>query len=600
MRGILIPMILQAGFILFAPALRAQEGLTASFTPAAIRLQESAELRFVIEQSGRIDRFTPPVLNQFHIISGPGTESGMEVVNGRSRRYTVVYYRLQPRRAGVITVGPALVQMGGRLFKSRPLTLRVSSPVAQSPASSASAAPEDADAGYNDYVLQPGENVQQKTARNLFVTVETDKTSCYVGEPLVATYKLYTRLKSESNIIRSPSFNGFSVVELQLPQSGNRYTVEQYRGRAFNVYTLRKVQLYPLQSGTAELEPVAVENRLQFIRGEYLRQPAADLLGTWIPGALPAGALLEEQVTVETKPITVTVKPLPENGRPASFTGAVGQFSLSALVLKDSLTTDETGTLKLLLTGAGNMQLIPPPEIRWPAGTEGYDPTVKEGYNRLSVPVSGSRIFDYPFNVNVPGRTVLPPVEFSYFDPARGSYQSLSTPALPLQVLPGRTAGPAAKATTHRGLPAWLWWLIPAMAAAALALYRWQRRRTVTEPAVIPEPPPLSRAALPLQGAEALLLHDNARLFYETLHRELYHFLGNRLGLMPEAVSKKTVAEALQRNGADPALRRELELLLDELALKVYSRAADTGSMQDDFVRAERLVRQLGTDPANR
>jgi hypothetical protein len=598
MRGTLLQSLRIVALLCCSQLLTAQVKLNASLTPGTIGREETTELRFVIEPAGRIDQFTPPALRSFDIISGPNTETGIETINGRSRTYVAVFYRLQPRVTGDIVIGSASVTVNGQLSKSAPVKLKVL-PGAAAPPNVQQPAEAYTETGYQDYLLQPGEDVRKKIDRNLFIQVEADKKSCFVGEPVVATYKLFTRLKSESNMVKNPSFNGFSVVELMAPQTGSNYQIEKLNGREYNVYILRKVQLYPLQAGLVILEPAAVENRIQFIRAEFLRQSATDLLSAWMPGALPAEAMLEQQVTVETKPLQVTVKPLPDEGRPASFSGAVGQFNLSALVEKDSLRAGDAGMLKLLLTGAGNMPLIPAPEFTWPAGVEGFEPTVKDGYNKLTVPVSGSRIFDYPFAADVPGRYMLPVVEFSYFDPSKARYETVNTRPIAIHIFQGKEKGKAAASPVLREKPVRGWWILAAVLFLLPVFYFLFRKKKVPVPVLTPAKPVssavpvLGQVQQPLLRSEALLMHNNPQLFYETLHRELYHFLAGRLGISPGLVSKKTVVQALNGAGLSPASQMELEVLLDQVDARAFAPFSDAGSMQDDFVRAQRLIRIL-------
>lgn len=598
MRVILLNCLLFPGLLLSSRMLPAQARLSASLTPSVIGRQESTELRFVIEQAVRVDQFTPPGLRAFDIISGPYTESGIETTNGQTRRYVAIFYRLQPRKAGDIVIGPAMARVNGATIKSQPIKLKVLSGAAAPSQAQPAAADPITDAAYDDYLLQPGEDLRKKIDRNLFIRVEADKTSCFVGEPVVATYKLYTRLKSESNIVKSPAFNGFSVVELQPPQSGMNYRIEKFNGRDYNVYTLRKVQLYPLQPGEVQLEPAAVENRLQFIRAEYLRQSAADLLSAWMPGALPAEAMVEEKITVETKPVQITVKPLPEAGRPASFTGAVGRFNLSALTEKDSLYTEDVGILKLLLTGEGNMLLVPAPEINWPAGISGFEPVVKDGCNKLTVPVSGSRLFDYSFSADQPGSFILPAVEFSFFDPARAAYETVTTQPLKVHILQRKEALPATAPVGSSTLFSWWWLLLPALLVPAVLLILVKKRKRTTavetvSPAATAPAPALVKQQPPFIRSEALLLHNNPQLFYQTLHMELNEFLSDRLQIAPAALSKKSITTALDEKGFSLAVRMELDALLDDISARVYSPLTDSGRMQDDFVRAGSIISTL-------
>jgi hypothetical protein len=191
------------------------------------------------------------------------------------------------------------------------------------------------------------------------VKAVVDKKSCYVGEPIVVTYKLYTRLKSESSLTKNPSFNGFSVVDLQLPDNIN-YTQEQLNGKAYNVYIIRKAQLYPLQPGTFSLESAEIENTVHLIKEAYInsRQRTADLADLFGEVQLPAEAFEDYKVVLKSEPIDILVKDLPTNNKPSSFRSAVGKFEISAALDKDSFSTDDAGKILLLIKGTGNLQLV--------------------------------------------------------------------------------------------------------------------------------------------------------------------------------------------------------------------------------------------------
>lgn len=152
----------------------------------------------------------------------------------------------------------------------------------------------------------------------MILKLETDKTSCFVGEPLVATYKLFTRLKSESKLTGNPSFNGFSVIDLTKPDASG-YTKQQLNGKEYNVYTIRKAQLYPLQDGNIELGSAELENNIQFIKEEYVDQRSNsvfDLFDDFAQATVPAEGIINQQVNLRSKPLMITVKPLPEVNKP--------------------------------------------------------------------------------------------------------------------------------------------------------------------------------------------------------------------------------------------------------------------------------------------
>lgn len=198
-----------------------------------------------------------------------------------------------------------------------------------------------------DFILKKGEDPQEKIHRNIRSTLEVDRKTCYVGEPVAATYKLYTRLKSESNMVKNPSFNGFSVIDLQQVDNTN-YQVEKKTGGNI-MYVIRKVQLYPLLPGELELGAAEIENNVRFIKAEFINQrpdiyneAMADFSDAMIP---PEGMELQ-RVTLQNKPVIISVKPLPETNKPAGFKGAVGNFTIETKrwVEKNNFSTDDGGS----------------------------------------------------------------------------------------------------------------------------------------------------------------------------------------------------------------------------------------------------------------
>ena len=467
---------------------------------------------------------------------------------------------------------------------------------------------------YNDFILKKGENAKDKIDKNLFIKVYTDKISCYVGEPVLATYKLYTRLHSTSNTIKTPSFTGFSVIDLVQPEWGTSHTIENLGGRDYYIYIIRKAQLYPSQPGAAELQAATVENKIRFVKGEYLTQTSGSDSPEFLPGTKKADAILDTTVIIESKPVSINVKPLPGNGKPVSFNGAVGNFMIDALVEKDSLTSDDAGRLRILLSGEGNITLVAAPEVPWPNGIEGFEPAVKDGLNKLSIPVSGSKIFDYSFTVAKEGDYTIAPVAFSFFDLTSGRYKTVSTKPVTVHIAKGTGKRPAIAVVDNRGrqerfadaIFTHRWMIIvPVALLIIICLLLWLRMDKKREQEkliaaalqkeeenIVEEKIPVN----PLAQSELLLFTNAPRQFYETLDKELHIFLANKLKLPAEAISKRTIAEALDKSGINIADSIAIQQLLDDIAMQLYTPFADENKMQDHYVEAMRLIKRVGAN----
>ncbi len=153
---------------------------------------------------------------------------------------------------------------------------------------------------------------------------------------------------------------------------------------------------------------------------------------------VPAEGLIEKNVTLKSEPEEITVKPLPSENKPANFRGAVGDFSISASLEKNKITTDDAGNLKLTISGKGNIQLINAPVINWPDGIDGYDAKVKDEVDKKKVPMQGSKTFSYPFTVSKAGNFTIDSIAFSYFDPSTETYKTLHTSPLQIEVTKGK------------------------------------------------------------------------------------------------------------------------------------------------------------------
>lgn len=257
-------------------------------------------------------------------------------------------------------------------------------------------------------VLKHHEDPETFIRKNIFVRIWANKTTAYVGEPLLVTYKLYTSLNSQARVGHQPSFTGCSVTELSTDREANEATVE---GKLFHVFVIRKVQVIPLQEGKLQLGPAAVDNVVQLINDD----------GT---------VARNYSVTVENEPLDITVKPLPVTGRPDDFSGLVGNYAIEAAVDSARVPAGENATLRVRISGNGNIAAIRLPTFGWPGGTEHFDGSDTQHVNLDDFPVSGDKVFEIPFIGDREGQVFLEPIRLSYFDPVAGEYKTASTERL--------------------------------------------------------------------------------------------------------------------------------------------------------------------------
>ncbi|MFZ9660482.1 MAG: BatD family protein [Chitinophagaceae bacterium] len=287
-----------------------------------------------------------------------------------------------------------------------------------------------------DYILRGNESAKDKIPNNIFVRLELNKKRCYVGEPVIATFKLYTRLKSESRIIKRPSFNGFSVYDMVEPESTTSRT-EYFRGKPYSVYILRKVQLYALQPGSFKIDPMEVENVVSFIKIAKREKKGSQQYVDYGFGDMTFSQQSMVSDTVVTASISdfISVKPLPQP-LPNDFNGSVGTFNINAKVQEDSIHMNDLVHVKIQISGKGNFPVINAPSIEWGSDFDAFDPELMEKYDLTACPISGAKIYTVPFIPKKTGMIKLPKIALWFFDPERKSFKRDTAKVLYINVLP--------------------------------------------------------------------------------------------------------------------------------------------------------------------
>jgi len=591
---------------------------------------EYLQVQYIVENASNVEQIAPPSFKNFSIVSGPNQQSGMSNINGNVSQFIALEYILKPQRIGNFTFDPGTAVVDGKTLRSNSLAIVVSnkssgtSPGATTFSPFSSILPDPVAAPrmrqFDDYILHRGENIPEKIKKNLFVNVSVNKNTCYVGEPIVASYKLYTRLNSESNIIKSPSFNGFSVSEMELPDN---YTLgtEKFNGKEYKVYTLRKVQLYPLQSGTVELEPIEVENRVTFLKEEYANSQKGDMfydmLRQFANATVPGDAIEEQKITLQSKPLSIVVNPLPELNKPKEFKGAVGDFVITAEVQKNNMTTDEAGSFIISISGSGNMQMINEPSILWPEGIEVFEPKLSENIEKVTVPLKGRKIFNYPFTVSKAGKYLIPSITFSYFDVTTQSYKTASTKPVNVIVKKGHGIRPLIaghlinvdkpRPETLEDKIFALRWLLPGAFLALVILLFWfikktNRKNIVAVKIIKEETNTVEKAEEivepeipknPLREVEEILLENNANSFYPVINSCLRKYLALKLNFPERELNKKNLNELLDKHNVGVGTALMLTSLLENIEVNLYAPLSPVNQMQEVYEKASEVVSLL-------
>ena len=482
---------------------------------------EPFRIQYVVKYSSTIENFSPPDFRKFRIITGPEIYTSREDIHATKQHTCNYIFTLEARSPGQYLLPPVRVMVDGKPAMSETGVLRVLSKEEASEQATRDMG------GSSDYFLRPGENVNEKIRQNLFLKLMVDKTTCYVGEPVLATFKLYSRLESRSDIVKNPGFYGFSVFDM-INLSDRLVTTETINGKSFDVHTIRKVQLFPIQAGTFVIDPMAIKNEIEFSRSSVNKKTEQEIVeGTLNTSPETASAANTTVVENElsTNPVTITVKPVPAT-RPAGFAGAVGHFTIAGSLGASHFSKNEEGFIDITINGQGNFIQLNPPVMNWPAGIEGFEPVTKDSFDKNLSPISGKRVFHYAFIAATPGTYTIPPVSITYFNPDSGRYATASTPEQVVTVSAEEKAPGALPPASKAIIPsnkkwAWISGLLALLVAGVVVGFvlrqKKMRKNIVVSPTPIPAPEK--------PGVETLLtssrmnLHADSREFYDSLYQ---------------------------------------------------------------------------------
>ncbi len=429
------------GLLLFivcvAPiTLRAQDNPTLT---VSVKKQVVVGERFqvVFEANAEGKNFTAPSFDGFTVVGGPFTSSSssFSMVNG-SMSHTVkntYTYALQAYKEGTFPIGPASLTVKGEKVSSESFVIKVLPDDGSYAASSGGDASGSSSQGKSQNTNDP-----QVSGKDLFLKVIPTKKSAYVGEQIVLTYKLYTKVPVSSlSVDKMPSYAGFWTKDISDNNGGSlRQSSEYVNGMEYTVAEIQKIIVVPQRSGKLNLDPMSIECIAQ-IRTESNRRQSNDPFDIFFNDPFFNRNIVNVKKELSTSALTIDVKNLPESGKPASFAGAVGNYNFRSDIDKTELRTNEAFTLTLTVSGAGNIELLQMPEPNFPPDFEVYDPKITTSPNITAQGLSGTKKAEYLVIPRRAGNFNLSPVEFSFFNPANGTYTTLNSESYAVHVEKG-------------------------------------------------------------------------------------------------------------------------------------------------------------------
>ncbi|MFQ5738409.1 MAG: BatD family protein [Acidobacteriota bacterium] len=542
-----------------------------------------------------------PPMEDFAEPRGSGSSQQIQYVNGSLSVSRTVNFSFLATQAGDFTIQPVKVRVAGKVYHTDPIQMRIRRQSAVAPPVSG---------GKKDSVV-PG-----IPHEDLFLRAVANKHQVYQNEAVIVRYTLYTRLNVASySLSKLPGTAGFWVEDYPLPQQPVTRT-EIINGKRYTVATLKKMALFATTPGSKRIDPLALE--LQ-IRG---RRRFSSFFDDFFSRSSPFGGVTTR--LVQSNPISLEVLPLPQDQKPATFKGAVGRFAVESEVDKTQVKTNEAVTLKIRVSGAGNLPALTEPLLPVPPSFEKYPPKVDAKTRTSEEGVSGEKTYEYVLIPRAPGTQEIPPVEIAYFDPKSKTYGVSRSDPILINVAKGKETGSAAQAglskqelkligqdirfiKTRTGSlrrkgasligtrTLWLSAVIPLLCLAGALVYRQRRDRAASDLAYARDRRARRLAKKRFSQARSRMEPSTRKEFFAEVGKALQGFLGDKLNIAEAGmISQEVRSGLLERGVPEEPVKRYFECL-EICDLKRFSPSdASVVEMREFLKEAEAAMVQLG------
>lgn len=578
-----------------------------SFTttaPNAVIKGEQFRLTYTLENANGSDLKFASTIKGFDILFGPSvsTSSITRIINGQrssssSEAYTFI---LSATSEGTFTLPGASIIVDGKTYSSKSVQVKVLPPdknstnnQQQSPSNRGAAGSSTTSAGFS--------------TTDAFIRAIVSKTKIYEQEAFVVTFRLYTTYEVRNiGNIEFPEFNNF-MIEDQTLSPTRQLQPEHYNGRNYYTADLRRVLLFAQKSGNIQIP----SGKIQMV----FNVPSKTIQTFFGPQYIMSDVTKE----LKTNPLTIKVLPLPEN-KPVSYANAVGSFNLSSTLTSTHIKANEAITLKLDLTGTGNMKLIKTPELILPKEFEVYDPKITNNFKFSDNGLTGTKSIEYLFIPRYPGKYTIPVINFSYFDPASGQYKTLKTPEYSItvdkdpnavnQVVDNAQSAVKAiddiryiKQGKHKfeninnfifgSVLYWLCYIIPfLLLIIALFIYR-KRIKENADLNALRNKRANKIAVKRLKLAAKYLADNNKESFYEEVLRATWGYLSDKLTIPVSELNRDNIEHELINFGGSRELINKFIYVLDTCEFARYAPAESETAMDDLYKDAVDAIGEM-------
>lgn len=573
-------------FLIISSAGVAQVKFEAKASKQKLGINERLRVDFEMNQDG--DNFKAPTFSGFTVVGGPNQAVSNSWINGR-RTYSKTYsYFLEPTARGKFSIGQAEVIVDGQVYKTSPIQVEVTAAVDK---------PTD------------GDNTEFVASENLHLVAEVSNTNPYLNEAITVVYKLYVSPRiSVSNWreMDSPVYSDFWSQNIDIRQL--KIETGEFRGEPYRYVVLRKTILYPQKSGELDIEPLTLSVSVD-VPGDR-----RDIFGTRLYTTLDK--------TVNAGKRTINVKPLPEEGKPANFTGAVGKFDFKVFANRTELAATESMNVKVEVSGNGNLKLFELPQLQVPASVEKYEPERSEKVSTDLRGTQGSLADTYALVPTRPGEFQIPALSFSYFDIGSKTYKTINSKEITLDV----ERAPAGSAVAYTGaggvlkqpvladgnqfryiklrtnlkaidsgsfFGSWVFWSLTSLPFLLifLVIFLTNKREEMAKDVKgnrIKTANRLTRKYL----SEAKKNLGEQKKFYDALELALHNFLKAKLHIQTSEMSKERIKELLEERKVDNETSGEFIALLGSCEFARYTPSSNV-TMQQDYNKAAGVISNL-------
>ena len=581
--------------------------------PNVVAADEQFNVTFIIEGEDNPTDFQWSSGTDFQVLWGPqsGRSTSIQIINGkRSKSVQSTYtYVLRPVSSGKFSIPVASAKVNGKEIYSEPVSIQVAAAGAASSSPSQSSQSQQSGSAGQSQARAAG--IQDS---DIFLRLDLSRSKVVVGEPIIATLKLYQRVNIGGfENVTFPTFNGFWSQEIEAP-TNIEFTREVLDGQIYNSALLRKFVIIPQQEGQIKIDPA------EMVCLVNIRVSPA---GTSIfDGFFDDYRTVRKKVA--SKPVTVNVKPLPA-GAPASFSGGVGEFTISAKLSKDTLKTHEAASLLVTVSGRGNVSLLETPKVNFPPDMEVYDTKISDRIDKGGL--AGSKVYEFPFIPRSHGDFVIEPVKYSYYDVSKKMYVTLETPAIPVAVERGNesdaggvvisgsqpkdvrnlasdirfinTKAPGLSAKGKFLVGSGAFWIILVLIAAAAAACWFSLRKLAARRADVvgTKNRKATKMALKrLQLANTFLKQNLYTAFYEELHKALLGFISDKLNIPVAELSRDRIAESLKEGNVEETSVDTFISILDACEFARYAPDAGHEAMEAHYKSALDVISSIDSN----